>query len=41
MDSIHHLEIAVTRLYIKRWNGERGSVQLGCAYGAAVIGLIG
>ena len=39
MEGIHHPKVHVNRPYIKRWNGERGLVELQSAYNAAKVGL--
>jgi len=39
IEGIHHPKAEVNRLYIKRWNGGRGLVELESGYNAAVVGL--
>jgi hypothetical protein len=38
-EGIHHSKVGVYRLYIKRWNGERGLEELKSAYNSAIFGL--
>jgi len=39
IEVIHHPKTAVTRLYIKRWNGGRRLVELQPTYNAVIVGL--